>query len=441
MEFAGQIEIDVLVACICYALLFTTFSDDLRSTSRVMFRAIIITVIASVCLDFCVYFFWSAKGPVLRTILLFLYYVVAATVSVTWLAYVRVVIGGPSQHAPLRIQLLTLIPLLMLGVYLAIEAFSGRLTDHLIGTGTMTPGGLAFCLILVLYIASAGYLALRARSHETSEDRRRLLLWLSLTPLPMALGLASELTWIPLNLTWICAAMMLVVAYVNVQLVLLTNARRAAEDKLLEEAAAKTQLRNARVSLASSQMKPHFVYNALNAIDYLCLADPASAKLAIGNFRRYLSENLEAMSDPTPIPILREIDHVKDYLSIEALRFPKIEVRFEIGPDTFALPPLTIQPLVENAVRHGMRPHGNEGTIVVSTWEDEAHWCVSVDDDGPGFGGAPQSSLDVAEGQRGHTGVANVRERTETAMGGQLVIEKSQLGGARVTVMVPKEAK
>ena len=193
---------------------------------------------------------------------------------------------------------------------------------------------------------------------------------------------------------------------------------------------------NARLKsdIMLSQLQPHFLCNTLGAIGRLCKNDP-EAKEAIGTFSRYLRENVDALSQEAPVPFERELEHARTYLELERLRFgDDLNVAFDIRCTEFLLPTLTLQPLVENAVRHGVRGTENgAGTVTVSSRELASCWKVIVEDDGAGF--VPGTLPDDG---RAHVGLANVRERLSYSCGGILHIESEPGQGSRVTIMIPK---
>lgn len=191
-----------------------------------------------------------------------------------------------------------------------------------------------------------------------------------------------------------------------------------------------------RMQLMLSQIKPHFLYNALTAIEDLCELDPPSARAATSTFARYLRGNMSALSGETLIPFERELEHTKRYLELEQLRFEDdLTVRYHITCTDFLLPPLTLEPLAENAVRHGVR--GNEdgrGTVIITTREYPNRWEISVMDDGPGFD--PEQ---VPEDGEMHIGLTATRSRVERLCGGSLHIESAPGRGTTAAIVLPKE--
>lgn len=188
--------------------------------------------------------------------------------------------------------------------------------------------------------------------------------------------------------------------------------------------------------IALSQIKPHFLYNALNSIYVLCGRDVDEARNAISHLSDYLRSNMSSIDSKLPIPFAREMELVESYLAIEKIRFPE-ELNYTIVTPvtTFSLPALTIQPLVENAVRHGIMPLDMGGIITITTRETDQFYIVSISDNGVGFDpSAPEETVGTKE----HIGIKNVRERLKRLSGGDLEI-RSELGrGTEAIIRIPK---
>ena len=193
-----------------------------------------------------------------------------------------------------------------------------------------------------------------------------------------------------------------------------------------------------RIQIMLSQIRPHFLYNALGAIEELCDSDPKAAKAATVTFARYLRGNMASLSDAGTIPFERELAHTKLYLELEQLRFEDaLRVRYEIGCSDFRLPTLTLEPLVENAVRHGVRGNPNGvGTVVIASRETPDHYEISVTDDGPGFD--PDAPPTDSE-REAHIGIRNARDRLERVCGGELKIQSAVGEGTTATILLPKK--
>ena len=126
---------------------------------------------------------------------------------------------------------------------------------------------------------------------------------------------------------------------------------------------------------------------------------------------------------------------MRHYISIENVRFPDMTVSFEMNAEDFQIPALTVQPIVENAIKHGLMKLEKGGTIRVVSYETETDYCVSVVDDGVGF----DTSLLLDE--RKHIGLRNIRERLKAMVNGTLEIESTVGVGTKVLITIPKEEK
>jgi len=127
-----------------------------------------------------------------------------------------------------------------------------------------------------------------------------------------------------------------------------------------------------QIAVMLSQIQPHFLFNSLLSIKYLCKNDPSAAGEAVDQFSSYLRRNLEALENRNLIPVTEELEHVKAYLNLEKRRYKDLlKIEFDIRSTAFSIPALTIQPLVENAVRHGISKKETGGTVKIATWETE----------------------------------------------------------------------
>ena len=187
-----------------------------------------------------------------------------------------------------------------------------------------------------------------------------------------------------------------------------------------------------RIKIMMSQIQPHFLYNTLSTIQALCRTDPEKAFDTLETFGTYLRQNIDTLDQPDCIPFATELQHTKVYTEIEALRFPNIRIIFDIKDGDFTLPALTVQPMVENAIRHGVRIR-SKGTVVVQSYADKSDHVVVIRDNGKGFN--PNQDFDADET---HIGIQNVRERLERLCGGTLTINSRPDEGTTVTLRIPR---
>lgn len=195
------------------------------------------------------------------------------------------------------------------------------------------------------------------------------------------------------------------------------------------------EMTNSKISIMLSQIQPHFLYNSLNTIQYLCKTQPEEASRAIGRFSKYLRANMDSLNQTDPVPLEQDVEHLENYLSMEKLRFPDIEIHYDLRCTGFCVPALTLQPLVENAIKHGVRQLPSGGVIDISSWEDENAWYLRVADNGGGF----DPDKRPAQDGHSHVGLKNTRSRLQAMCGGTLSVDSAPGHGARVTVKIPKE--
>ena len=197
------------------------------------------------------------------------------------------------------------------------------------------------------------------------------------------------------------------------------------------------ELAESRVDIMVSQIQPHFLYNSLTSIAMLCTIDPETAQEATVTFADYLRGNMDSLKQKEPVPFSKELEHLKKYLYIEKLRFgKKLNVVYDIQTESFVLPQLSIQPLAENAVKHGISKKRGGGTLTISTRETDNAFQVIVSDDGKGF-----DVNKVKNDGRSHIGMDNVHMRLKEMCGGEVEISSKIDEGTVATVTLPKEGQ
>ena len=189
--------------------------------------------------------------------------------------------------------------------------------------------------------------------------------------------------------------------------------------------------KEAEVRLMMSQIQPHFIYNTLSSISTLIKIDPDKAQAGLDSFTEYLRSNLSAISETNLIPFSDELKHIKTYLALEKIRFEdRLNVTYDIKTKNFKIPPLSIQPIVENAVKHGLMKKIEGGTITIKTTEDDQTYCVEISDDGVGF---DVNKLQKSDNK--HIGLRNVSYRLSTMCHGEMMIHSEIDKGTTVMVI------
>nr|WP_316621044.1 histidine kinase [uncultured Ruminococcus sp.] len=190
------------------------------------------------------------------------------------------------------------------------------------------------------------------------------------------------------------------------------------------------EIAHQRSSVMVLQMRPHFIYNTMMGIYYLCDQDPAKAKQVTLDFTSYLRKNFTAIASEEMIPFNDELEHTRAYLAVEQAQFEdSLFVSFDTPHTMFRVPPLTLQPIVENAVKHGMNESCDPIHISVVTRQTDLSSEIIVNDDGPGF--------KPTDDDEPHIALNNIRQRLELMCGGTLEVAPREGGGTSVKVTIP----
>ena len=193
------------------------------------------------------------------------------------------------------------------------------------------------------------------------------------------------------------------------------------------------EIANQRASIMVLEMRPHFIYNTLSSIYSLCDQDPKAARQVIKDFNIYLRKNFTAVASDVLIPFSAELEHTRAYLAVEqALYEDSLFVDYDKPHTWFRMPPLTLQPIVENAVKHGRDPYAGPFHISVRTRKTDSGSEIVVADDGRGF--------EPADNGEPHIALNNIRQRLEMMCGGRISIAPNEGGGTVVTVTIPDSA-
>ena len=195
----------------------------------------------------------------------------------------------------------------------------------------------------------------------------------------------------------------------------------------------KAELAKSRIATLISQIQPHFIYNTLGTIEQLCITEPEAASKLVRNFSLYLRGNFSELDNVKPIRFSQEMNHVKNYTDIEQVRFPDMTIQYDLRSVEFLLPALSVQPLVENAIKHGLMGLEKGGIVTITAYETKDSYVVEVTDDGVGF--------DIKSGydESKHVGIKNIRERIRAMCDGTLTIESKIGSGTKATIKIPKE--
>ena len=195
----------------------------------------------------------------------------------------------------------------------------------------------------------------------------------------------------------------------------------------------KEEIAEQRASIMVLQMRPHFIYNTLSSIYYLIRQDQTKAQQVTRDFMTYLRKNFSAIAKENTIPFTEELEHARAYLAVEKARFEeKLFVEWDTPHTHFRVPTLTLQPIVENAVKHGIGPQLDPLHITVTTRRTDKGSFLTVEDSGKGF--TPEDPNEP------HIALSNLRERLQMMCNGTLDIHPGETGGTVVTVFIPADS-
>ena len=207
---------------------------------------------------------------------------------------------------------------------------------------------------------------------------------------------------------------------------LIENQQKIEDAKKLEE-----ELRDSRSSLAMSQIRSHFIFNVLNAISGLCKYDANKADEMIICFSRYLRNNIDIINDDSLLPFSIEIKHLEDYIKLEQMRFNnKIAFNYKIDVSDFLIPPLILQPLIENSIKHGLLKKECGGNINLTASKEGKYIAITIKDDGVGFDTSKKFT-------NNSIGIENVRFRLKNSINGMMDIESIINKGTTIIIVFP----
>ena len=275
-------------------------------------------------------------------------------------------------------------------------------------------------VIVVLLLNFTGTIRRRAQLS------RKAFLSLVIAQVPMAVTLILNL--------FIDAVLLFDISYVLSALVMYSLILSDQIDQDLHHqqkiAEQQREIARQRANVMVLQMRPHFIYNTLVSIHSLCKINPQKAQQITMDFTNYLRRNFNAVASDSSIPFSMELEHTRAYLAVEqAQHEDMLFVDYDTPFINFRLPPLTLQPIVENAVKHGMDPYHGPLHISIRTRNTDSGTELIVDDNGIGF--------DPSDESRPHTALDNIRQRLDIMCGGTLSITPGESGGTMVTVTIP----
>lgn len=428
MQGLVTLKTDIFAFLVLLAILIHQKKINDKSTGTLLFCHLCISVAVQLILDGIA---WTIDGKqgnffyALNSIIEMLYYLCSLFICFFWFLYayykVNESLDKLRKHwyivtAPLVIEFLLIIfsPRYKIIYYINDNNFYQR-------------GNYFFVSLFVHYIYTLYSFVLWISATIKAKDKSKKKLFMQVAILQMLPigGTILQFAFTQLTVQWISYALGLLILY------LLLQTRKEKEQNLYVEHI-RYELLERDVSVMKNRIQPHFLYNALNVITYECEKNPAKAESLLQNFSNYLRANLNSLSQDTPIPFINELDHVKDYMSIETTRFPKVHIDYNIEFEDFSLPSLTLQPIVENAVNHGLYENDSIGNISIHSYCENNTAVITIADNGTGFKMPEQNTESNT-----FSGLKNIQKRLEYMCKGIMTVESVIGKGTIVTLSIP----
>ena len=280
--------------------------------------------------------------------------------------------------------------------------------------------------LLLLPMIAIQLLTLMGTIKRRAQLSRKVFFAFLIAILPVAVALTAQLfvDFYPLvDISYILSALAMYSFILSDQI----ERDRLQQQEIVRQ---QTEIARQRASVMVLQMRPHFIYNTLMSIHSLCRLNPLKAEQITMDFTNYLRRNFNSVASDGVIPFSAELEHTRAYLAVEQAQYDDMIVVDYDTPNTqFRLPPLTLQPIVENAVKHGMDLDSDPLHISIRTRCTDFGAEITVEDTGPGF--------DPSDKSKPHTTLENIRQRLEMMCGGSMTIKPREGGGTVVTVTIP----
>lgn len=407
-EAVANIVMEMFGMALCGFLYFSVLIDDRKSRFRDLFLFMIFHECMILFLDSTTWFMQYKPQFTLPLKIANCFFFILGTEIITlfWNTQVEIMnLKSRAKHwvfvmiqVMAVVQIIAIILNVFFGYFYTIEN-ANFITNK-------TTGNLQYVYSMVVFIVSLYF----AITTKTSGKIKAPFIAINILPLCVSI---LQLFYPTLSFMYISVLAALIILYINIQV---DMGRRIEEFKN-------------RVMI--SQIQPHFMYNTLTTIKALCKVEPDLAAKTITNFADYLRGNMDFASLNTTIPFEKELNHTRIYTEIEALRFDNINFEFNIEDTDFEIPALTVQPMVENAVRHGVRSKP-DAHILIHTYAEENYHVVVIKDNGKGFDNAQFN------GSRTHIGLLNTRLRVERLVNGKFTADSVPGEGVTITIKIPK---
>ncbi|MGI6502274.1 MAG: sensor histidine kinase [Anaerostipes sp.] len=222
-----------------------------------------------------------------------------------------------------------------------------------------------------------------------------------------------------------------VIVYVIAVELMMMREERDAEYAFLEN---ENRVKEMRLKILSSQIQPHFIYNTLGSIQGLIQIDSKEASRLTYMFSKYLRGNIDFVDSPMEVDFTKELNHIYTYGEIEKIRFgDRVNIIYDINETNFTVPALSLQPLIENGIKHGICKKDEGGTVKLTVRRHGDYVRIIVEDDGVGF-----DAKKVLENQHSSVGLRNSIYRWREYNHAKVTVESHINEGTKITIIFRK---
>lgn len=303
------------------------------------------------------------------------------------------------------------------------------------GTPKLWPG-----IRVLTYVVFEGIFGLCLYSavwlEKENSVRYRTLIGLGLTALMLGMGLEN---FTHVGYTYLRIARPMIIGALVFSVLQATAVLFNVFDHVEQQARIAQELHESQVRLMMNQLKPHFIRNSLATIRVITRHDPQKAYDLLYDFTRYLSYHIDSLTGNELTSFAEELGHIREYTNIEQEHMgERLTVKFDIGPTDFEIPPLSVEPFVENAVKHGVWPKRSGGTVSIASTEIPDAYVITIRDDGVGFDPAnPPPPVLRSHG----IGMKYAIERLKTMVNGAVQVDSEINKGTTVRISIPKKQR
>jgi len=327
--------------------------------------------------------------------------------------------------APIKHKFLFAAPYAVNFILVFIDLFDTRIIyyfedNHSFGTGVLRILPIA---VLVFYVAVLGIYSASFPS-KGARSKGAIALFMTVSSVLAAIG---EVSGFARGYTETVTALEILIYYFFLAAINFGETQKNLYESRIE-------LEQDRIKLLVAQMQPHFIFNSLATIQSLCYTDSDAAADCIDVFGDYLRANINSLSSDKPIWFENELEHIKQYIMLEkASTNVDFEVIYELGVTSFKVPPLTVQPIAENAIKHGaLTRRDGSGRVIIKTVESEGNIVITVTDNGIG------AVLTDKQKEHRSVGIENAKKRLAVQCGGTFDISFSDEGCTAV-ITIPRD--